>query len=124
MHGTGPSPGGADRLGETVVFKLIMKKGFQAGADEARSWGMGLRRGAIHRRLLSEDVAPGEAREGKARMKKSAPERNGKCRASGGRNGKEVCVAGVQDVPVRLGSQGESDGCCQEPGRMHFLGGK
>lgn len=30
------------------------------------SGGMGLSRGGIYRRLLSEDVAPGEAHEGKA----------------------------------------------------------
>lgn len=27
-------------------------------------------------------------------------------------------------VPLRLGSQGEEGGCCPEPGRMHFSGGK
>lgn len=54
-----------------------MKKEFQAVADETRKWGMGLSRGGIHRRLLSEDVAPGGAPEGKARLKKSIPqERN------------------------------------------------
>lgn len=61
-----------------------MKKEFQAVADETRKWGVGLGRGGIHRRLLSEDVAPGGAPEGKARLKKSIPqERNHKCRASG-----------------------------------------
>lgn len=43
-----------------------MNKEFQAVADETRKWGMGLSRGGIHRRLLSEDVAPGEVHEGKA----------------------------------------------------------
>lgn len=56
-----------------------MKKEFQAVADETRKWGMGASRGGIHRGLLSEDVAPGEAPEGKA----IPQERDHKCRASG-----------------------------------------
>lgn len=68
-----------------------MKKEFQAVADETRKWGMGLSRGGIRRRLLSEDVAPGGAPEGKARLKKRETTNVGRL----GKESGEVCIAGV-----------------------------